>query len=129
METLPAEGARSILSVAVMVRVAFTRIIGGGMEKSFLRSRDGICITAAVWLLLVVAFVAFGSQMLYAQAVAGITGTVTDPSGGVIPNVAVTIRNNATGVVQTTTTSSAGVYAVSGLIPGRYTVTADAPVF
>ena len=40
-----------------------------------------------------------------------------------------TIRNNATGVVQTTTTSSAGTYAANGLIPGRYTVTADAPGF
>ncbi len=99
------------------------------MGKYSVRSSWGGRIPAGFRLLAIAALTVSGSQTLHAQAVAGINGTITDPSGDVVPNVAVTILNNATGVVQTTTTSSAGVYAVNGLIPGRYTVTAVAPGF
>lgn len=45
-----------------------------------------------------------------------ITGTVTDPSGALVPGVKVTVRNTATNSVRDTITSSAGVYTVSDLI-------------
>lgn len=45
-----------------------------------------------------------------AEVTARIKGTVTDPSGAVIPNVTVTAANQDTGVVTTTTTSSTGDY-------------------
>ena len=61
----------------------------------------------------------------FAQAVAGLSGTITDASGATIAGATVTILNKATGVSQKTVTSSAGVYAVSGLLPGRYQVTAE----
>src|SRR5215475_899663 len=57
-----------------------------------------------------------------AQALSGIQGTVTDESGAVIPDAKVSVRNNATGVVTNTVTSSAGTYTVTDLIPGTYTV-------
>jgi len=57
-----------------------------------------------------------------AQALSGIQGTVTDESGAVIPDAKVSVRNNATGVVTSTVTSSAGTYTVTDLIPGTYTV-------
>src|SRR3984885_8421424 len=52
-----------------------------------------------------------------------ITGTVKDTSGAVVPNANVTARNVATGVETSRVTSSAGVYQISPLIIGTYSVT------
>ena len=51
-----------------------------------------------------------------------ITGTVTDPSGAVVPSADVTIRNTQTGVEQKTQTSDAGIYNAPFLPPGNYEV-------
>ena len=51
-----------------------------------------------------------------------ITGIVTDPSGAVVPDAEVTITNVATNVSRATTSTTAGDYAVTGLLPGHYTV-------
>ncbi|AEU37553.1 TonB-dependent receptor [Granulicella mallensis] len=58
-----------------------------------------------------------------------ITGTVTDSTGALIPNATVTATNNATGVVTTRPTSSSGLYELSPLIVGTYTVTVAADGF
>jgi hypothetical protein len=68
-------------------------------------------------------------RMGNAQASAGITGTITDPSGAVIANAKVTITNDATSLASNTTSSSAGTYSFKGLLPGKYTVAVDAPGF
>ena len=60
---------------------------------------------------------------------AAITGTVIDPLGGVVPNATVTAINDATGVQTARHTSSAGVYEISPLIVGTYTVTVSATGF
>ncbi len=61
--------------------------------------------------------------MLWAQADrATITGTVTDPSGAVIPGVAVTATNIDTGVHLNAVTNEAGIYSVLNLPIGRYSV-------
>ena len=59
---------------------------------------------------------------LRAQALSGINGTVTDPSGVPIADAKVTITNIDTHVARTTVTSSAGTYYITDLIPGAYTV-------
>ncbi len=69
-----------------------------------------------------------GSQVL-AQADAGLTGTVTDPSGAVIAGATVIVTNRETNVAQRLVTSSAGTYTVRGLNPGAYNVEVDAPGF
>jgi hypothetical protein len=66
---------------------------------------------------------------LFAQANAGITGTVTDASGAVVAGAKVTITNQDTNVASHTTTSSAGTYSVTGILPGSYSVTVDAGGF
>jgi hypothetical protein len=63
------------------------------------------------------------SGLLNAQTVSSITGTVTDSSGGVMPNATVTVTNDSTNVKKTVTTNSAGSYTVTDLLPGTYTVT------
>src|SRR5262245_19540172 len=51
-----------------------------------------------------------------------ITGMVTDSSGAVIPEAEVTITNVDTNVLRVTTTTTSGDYAITGLLPGRYSV-------
>jgi hypothetical protein len=52
----------------------------------------------------------------------GISGVVTDGSGGAVPNTVVTATADDTGLVHTTTTSSAGDYGFQDLPLGSYTV-------
>jgi Carboxypeptidase regulatory-like domain len=65
----------------------------------------------------------------FAQASAGITGTITDPSGAVVSNAKVTITNEGTSVASNTVSSSVGTYSFKGLVPGKYSVAVDAPGF
>ncbi|MBB5340911.1 TonB-dependent receptor [Tunturiibacter gelidoferens] len=58
-----------------------------------------------------------------------IQGTITDPSGAIVPNATVTILAVDTGSSKTITTDSAGLYSVGPLNPGNYTVTVSASGF
>jgi Carboxypeptidase regulatory-like domain len=58
-----------------------------------------------------------------------IAGTISDPSGGVVPNAKVTLKNSTQGTEQSTQTSTTGAYRFSLLAPGRYIVTITAPGF
>jgi len=50
---------------------------------------------------------------------------VVDSSGGALPGVTVTIRNNGTNATVVQTTNSAGQYTAVLLLPGAYTVTVE----
>src|SRR5712664_1427724 len=54
-----------------------------------------------------------------------IVGTVSDASGALVPDVEVVVNNVDTNVFRTTTTTSSGDYSVTGLLPGRYSVTTE----
>lgn len=65
-----------------------------------------------------------------AQTITGsVNGTVTDPSGAVVPNAKVVATNVATGVTTPTTTNNDGIYNIRFLQIGTYKVTIDAPGF
>ena len=72
---------------------------------------------------------AAGSTVAFAQASSGLTGNITDANGAVIPGAEVTITNVDTKVSTKTVSTSAGAYAVTGLIPGRYRVIVTSPGF
>jgi Carboxypeptidase regulatory-like domain/TonB dependent receptor len=58
-----------------------------------------------------------------------VNGRVTDSSGGVLPNIEVTITNIETGVKATGTTNTSGNYDLPYLQPGIYTMAAASPGF
>ncbi|HXM90039.1 MAG TPA: carboxypeptidase-like regulatory domain-containing protein, partial [Candidatus Dormibacteraeota bacterium] len=58
-----------------------------------------------------------------------INGTVTDPSGAVIPDAEVKARNKATDVTTSTTSTSDGQFAFQDLPVGTYVVSVDASGF
>ena len=64
-----------------------------------------------------------------AQSTGSISGTVTDPTGAVVPNAQVTIHSLATGLDRIVKTDSAGLYNVPSLQPGDYRIQAGASGF
>ena len=58
-----------------------------------------------------------------------IVGTVTDSSGGVVPNATVTITNVSTNEKHTVKSGSAGEYRVVDLVPANYRVDVEAANF
>ena len=68
--------------------------------------------------------VMYGSTTDLSAQVAGatISGTVTDSSGKVVPNVVVSISNVDTGVSREVTTNDEGFYSAPNLLPGTYDV-------
>src|SRR6202521_3754370 len=74
------------------------------------------------------------SPMFLATAhaqVAGATlsGTVMDQSGGLVPQAVISIKNIATDITRTSTTSAAGFYSAPNLLPGTYEIRASAQGF
>src|SRR5208337_4070855 len=64
--------------------------------------------------------------ILFSQTADGtIRGAVTDPSGAAVPGVSITARNLDTGLTVIVKTTDAGLYTVSNLPPGTYSVTAE----
>src|SRR5215471_16502014 len=80
-----------------------------------------------LWVLCVVS----GTASLHAQATAtGILGgTVTDPTGGVVPNAAIKITNKETGLTRDMKSGQAGLYRFDLLPSGAYQVQATMPGF
>jgi len=58
----------------------------------------------------------------FGQGSANIVGTVTDPSGAVVPNAKITLTNLDNGFVQTTDSNATGSYRLPGLVNGRYSL-------
>lgn len=79
---------------------------------------------AALLLSVTLSTAAFG-QSTYAT----VSGTVEDGSRALIPGVSITATNNATGIVATAVSNESGVYNITGLLPGAYTLSAELPGF
>src|ERR1039457_5398228 len=63
------------------------------------------------------------------QSTATLSGTVSDPTGAVLPNAQVQVHSLATGADRVITTDGAGLYVVPSLQPGDYQVRVSAPCF
>jgi hypothetical protein len=65
-----------------------------------------------------------------AQAPTGsLAGTVYDPSGGVVPNASITVKNAATAFDRALISNHTGQYSAPSLAPGTYEIKVTAPGF
>src|SRR5260370_17908975 len=70
------------------------------------------------------------SHPLRAQVAGGnLSGTITDPSGAVVPNAEVVVKNSATGITRNVTTNADGFYSAANLVHGNYEVSVSAAGF
>src|SRR5438552_983815 len=66
---------------------------------------------------------------LFGQAVTSLNGTVTDPTGSVVPGAKLTLTNTGTGAQREDVSDSQGRYVFSQLQPGKYQLAAKAQGF
>src|SRR5215469_10274424 len=90
---------------------------------------EGACMQRwqAVAVLFLLVFLA--SSCLAQTGTSTIRGTVTDPSGRLVPNATVTLTNLATNAVRTTKSTDTGTYVFDLITPTKYRVEVDAPGF
>ncbi len=79
-------------------------------------------LLAVVLTLLFAAVVSLPAQTL---TTGDITGTVTDPTGAVVPNAPVAAKNVGTGAVLNTTTTTSGTFRFTLLKPGSYLIAVE----
>ena len=91
-------------------------------HSSISRSRLFACLFAMVLLCVL-------PQLSQAQFRASLNGTITDPTGAVIPNATVILTNPATNEMKTVTSDGSGFYAFNGLAPATYRLTIQSPGF
>jgi hypothetical protein len=102
----------------------FTRVLPTLPAKS-LEARAGKNLTTlftVACFLGVVLLTFVPSGLAQSNVSAGLSGTVTDPSGGAVPGARVSATNTATNVANTTTTDSRGFYSFPSLQLGDYVV-------
>jgi len=85
-------------------------------------TRMRLILSVALLPILLLSAQAFGQS-------AGVSGTVTDASGAVLPGASITATNASTAIKSTTTTNNAGIYNFPALPPGTYEVSAEMPGF
>jgi hypothetical protein len=108
-------------SVCVVLKTERPGLVRVGVNM-LLKLRLSLAVLAALlYLPATAAFAQSGNATL--------SGTVTDPTGAVVPNTAVHIVASSTGVVRDAVTNSAGLYTAPNLGSGRYTVTVSAAGF
>jgi hypothetical protein len=70
------------------------------------------------------------TSLSYSQTTSGdLVGTVKDPTGATIPNAALTVTNEETGVVVSIKAESNGEFRAANLLPGKYDIEVKSPGF
>jgi hypothetical protein len=82
-----------------------------------------------VCLPLVLVMVICSAMLAQSVATADLRGTVKDPNGAVVPNATLTLRDDAKGIVRTTTTNQLGNYLFTLVPPGKYDLVVDSAGF
>ena len=86
------------------------------------------CVSFALTFAVLLGF-AFTARVSAQMVGATISGTVVDPTGGVVPGVKIVIKNISTGTVANAATNGVGVFDAPNLPPGTYDLTASAAGF
>ncbi|MDL5049792.1 carboxypeptidase-like regulatory domain-containing protein [Oscillatoria amoena NRMC-F 0135] len=64
-----------------------------------------------------------------AQQFTQLSGTISDPTGAIVPSAEVTIQNTLTGAERSVQTDASGIYRFPQVQPGPYKLTAKSPGF
>jgi hypothetical protein len=98
-----------------------SKILGGKMQIDFCRKVGTVILT----LLFV-----FSATLAFGQIVTGsVSGVVEDQQHAMVSGAKITAHQDGTSYERTTTTTDAGLFALTGLPLGTYTVTIEAPKF
>src|SRR5277367_6065072 len=103
--------------------------IAGSFFRSYshiARSRAGHLgpyLQTALLLLTLLSGITWTTSIQAQTSYGSIIGSVTDPSGAVVPDAQVSLKNTGTNATQTATTSASGTYSFVNLNPGSYSVT------
>jgi hypothetical protein len=92
-------------------------------------NKGGSNLTIAALLLMIGFAVAFTTSVRGQTTTGSIFGTVSDPTGAVIPDARVKVLNVQTGIAQETLTNGSGNYVFPSLASGDYTVAVMAKGF
>src|SRR5579863_6274530 len=91
---------------------------------------DAMCKALRVKLIAIALFISlFGTVGAYSQATASLRGTVSDPTGAVIPGATVTIKSADNGAIRKSATDPNGDYSFLQVAPGNYKLVAEKPGF
>src|SRR5215469_2461618 len=96
------------------------------------RRRRGTSAHPAFFLSLILALfllVVVNAVLAQSASTGALTGTVTEPTGAVVQNAKITLRNYATNETLTATSGQDGLYRLSLLPPGEYELTVEAAGF
>ena len=99
-------------------------------HQNVTRPSQGLLLLAShVLCIIITSILLISSPGVLAQTAVtgGLSGIVTDSSGGIVPNATVKVVNTSTGDVRSVTTNNDGRYEVPFLKPGPFTVSASAP--
>ncbi len=95
-----------------------------------LQKRGQFPMTKLVRMTLVAGCLVVLAGVAQAQSIyATLSGTVSDPTQAVIPDVKVVLKNSASGDIRNTVTNSEGFYMFAGVPVGRYEVTFEGSGF
>jgi hypothetical protein len=89
-------------------------------------------VTKALVLVFAVFATATHTPLILSQvtnATGTIQGTITDSSGAAVPQARITLTQPSTGSTKVLTSTGSGYYSTGSLVPGQYTVTAEASGF
>lgn len=81
------------------------------------------------WIVVVSLFFAFASNCFPQNANTSLRGVIKDPSGAVIPNAAIAIKNDANGFTASATAGASGEYRFAQIPPAKYSITVTAAGF
>ena len=97
-------------------------IVGRPLSRRPIRGFLGVCFV------LITMLVALAPQV-WGQENATINGTVSDSTGALVPNAAITLTNPATGQVRQSVSNSSGAYLFPNVGIGAYTLSASVTGF
>ena len=98
----------------------FLLTVSGTLKRIHLMAFQAIVITFGLWLY------SGAGQFATAQDIFGrIAGTITDSSGGAVPNAQVTIANEATLIRRNVAADKSGYFAADELPAGTYSITVE----